>query len=524
MAELLRTRRNTQRAPGASEYPPPRARGAPPAAQAAAPAAETAPASTPEAASSATAGPEPEAARDGGWLAVALDAVRGRGGDPTHGPVGRAIVSLAVPMILEMAMESVFAVVDIFFVSRLGAAAVATVGLTESLLTVVYIVAAGLSIGATALVARRTGAGEAERAAEAAGQAIALGAGLSAALGAAGVAFAPALLRAMGADADVLRLGTGYATVMLGGSGTVVLLFLINAAFRGAGDAAIAMRILWIANGLNIVLDPLLIFGIGPFPELGVTGAAVATTASRGLGVALQLATLLRANGRLRLAVRHIRIRPTAVGRLLRLSAAGTLQAFIGGASWIFLIRIVSGFGSEAVAGYTVAIRVTLFALQPAWGLANAAATMVGQGLGAGDPARAERSVWIASGMNLAFLGAISVLFLLAAPTIVDLFGADPTTAGHAVRGLRILSPSLVFYAVGMVVAQSFNGAGAPWTPTTLSLVCFWLWEIPLAWTLSHTAGLGPDGVFSAIAVAFSTLSIAATLLFRRGRWKSAVV
>jgi putative MATE family efflux protein len=460
----------------------------------------------------------------GYWLAVAADALRGRAGDPARDPIGRAIVLLAVPMVLEMAMESVFAVVDIFFVSRLGAAAVAAVGLTESLLTVIYTIAAGLSIGVTAIVARRTGEGDRDGAAAATVQAIALAVGLAAVLGVVGVANAPALLRAMGAGDDVIGIGGGYAAVALGGSIVVLLLFLLNAAFRGAGDAVVAMRVLWIANGINIVLAPLLIFGVGPFPKLGVTGAAIATVIGRGTGVALQLYILLRGGERLRVGARNLRLQFGIMARVLRLSGTGMLQVFISTASWIALMRIVSGFGSEAVAGYTIAIRVVLFAILPAWGLGNAAATMVGQALGAGDPARAERSVWIAAFMNLAFLGGAGLLFVVAAPGIVALFGADAVTHGYAAGGLRIMSASLFFFAFGMVVLQSFNGAGAAWTPTLLNLVCFWLWEIPLAWVLSYRFGLGPTGVYTAIAVAFSTLAVLSTLLFRRGRWKGAVV
>ena len=452
------------------------------------------------------------------------DALRGRGGDPTQGPVGRAIFLLAIPMVLEMVMESVFAVVDIFFVSQLGSAAVAAVGLTESLVTIVYTVAVGLSIGVTATVARRTGERDPEGAAVAVVQAILLAGGIATVLGVLGALNAPRLLALMGADAETIRVGQGYATILLGGNAVILLLFMLNAAFRGAGDAAVAMRVLWLANGINIVLDPLLIFGIGPFPELGVTGAAVATTIGRGTGVALQLWILLRGSERLRLHARHLRVRLEVMGRLLRLSATGMLQVFIGTASWIGLVRILSEFGSEALAGYTVAIRIVLFALLPAWGLSNAAATMVGQGLGARDPERAERSVWIAGHMNLAFLGGIGIVFMLAAPGIVGWFGGGPEAAGYAVRCLRIVSAGFFFYAYGMVLTQSFNGAGDTRTPTLLNLFCFWLWEIPLAWVLARWVGMGPEGVFVAITVAFSTLAVASAVLFRRGRWKLTVV
>ncbi len=455
------------------------------------------------------------------WLSTLGAALRGTGGSPTEGPVGRAIVLLAVPMVLEMVMESVFAVVDIFFVSQLGAAAVAGVGLTESLMAVIYTVAIGLSIGATAVVARRTGEKDPEAAAVATVQIILLGAGVAAVLGVVGAFNAGRLLRLMGADTETLAAGTGYATVLLGGNATVLLLFLINAAFRGAGDAAIAMRVLWVANGLNIVLYPLLIFGIGPFPELGVTGAAVATTIGRGTGVLLQLVILLRLPSRIRLHARHLRVQLGIMAKLLRLSAAGMLQTFIGTASWIGLVRIIADFGNEALAGYTIAIRIILFALLPAWGLANAAATMVGQGLGAGDPARAERSVWIAGFMNLCFLGGAGIFFIVAAPGIVGLFGGDSATNTYAVSCLRIVSAGFFFYAYGMVLTQSFNGAGDVWTPTLLNLLCFWVFEIPFAWFLAYRAGQGPQGVFIAITIAFSTLALLSAAIFRRGRWKT---
>jgi len=427
---------------------------------------------------------------------------------------------LAIPMVLEMVMESVFAVVDIFWVSRLGAEAVAAVGLTESLIIMVYTVAMGLSIGVTATVSRRSGEGDTEGAAVATSQGILLGSLVGVVFGVVGVTQGPALLRLMGADAAVVAVGSGYIRVLMGMNVVIVLLFLLNAAFRGAGDAAIAMRVLWLANGLNLVLDPLLIFGIGPFPEMGVTGAAVATTIGRGTAVGVQLYTLLRISDRLRMAMHHLRPRLDVMARLVGLSATGTLQIFIGTASWVGLVRVVSSFGPEAVAGYTVAIRVVLFALLPAWGLSNAAATMVGQNLGAGHPDRAEASVWRACLMNEAFLGSVGIVFVIFAPGLVGLFGVDAVTSGYAVDGLRIVSAGFFFYAFGMTVTQAFNGAGDAWTPTWLNLFCFWLWEVPLAWVLSFRLGMGPRGVFIAIAVAYGTLAVASSLLFRRGRWK----
>ena len=452
------------------------------------------------------------------------DAVRGTSQDYTEGPVGRAILLLAVPMVLETAMESVFAIVDIFFVSRLGPDAMATVGLTESLLTLIYTVAIGLSIGVTAMVARRIGEKDSEGAARAAVQAVALGLGIAAAFGVAGAILAPRLLLAMGAEPGVLEVGLPYTRIMLGGNVTVVLLFLINAIFRGAGDAVIAMRVLWLANGINIVLDPMLIFGIGPFPELGVQGAAIATNIGRGTAVLVQLYLLARGTRRVNIERHHLRLHPSTLLRLMRLSGTGMFQTFIGMASWIGLIRILAGFGSEVLAGYTVAIRIIIFAILPSWGMAGAAATMVGQALGAGKPERAERAVWIAGFYNMLFLGGIGILFELFAPWIVAVFTTDPEPLRNGVLCLRIVTAGFLFYAYGMVLTQSFNGAGDTWTPTYINLFIFWLLEIPLAFVLAYRLDLGPIGVYAAITVAFSSLAVLSAWLFRRGRWKGKIV
>lgn len=458
------------------------------------------------------------------WASIAWDAVRGRGGSPTEGPIGRAILMLAVPMVLEMATESVFAVVDIFFVGRLGPAAVAAVGLTETLSTVIYTVAIGLSIGVTAVVARRVGEGDRRAAGDAAFQALVVGIAVSIVVGVLGVWHAERLLVLMGATPDVVAIGIGYTRILFGSSVVIMLLFLLNAAFRGAGDAAIAMRVLWIANGINIILDPILIFGLGPIPAFGVTGAAIATAIGRGIGVVMQLAVLFGGAGVLRLGLQNARVVPATIVRLLRLSGTGMLQVFISTASWIGLVRIIAEFGSAALAGYTVAIRIVLFALMPAFGLANAAATMVGQSLGAGMPERAERSVRLAGLMNFWFLGGIGALFIVAAPAIVGLFISDAASAHHGVLSLRIISAGFFFYAHGMVLTQAFNGAGDTWTPTLLNLVCFWCWEIPLAWALARFTPLGAAGAYLAVTIAFSTLAVASAVLFRRGRWKHKVV
>jgi putative MATE family efflux protein len=449
------------------------------------------------------------------------DAIRGEHHhDFTTGPMGRAIVLLAVPMVMEMIMESVFAVVDVFYVSRLGPEAVATVGLTESMLTLIYTLAMGLSIGVMAMVARRVGEKQPEEASVAAVQGIALGIGFSLVVAIGGVALAPELLRLMGASPELIAGGSGYTRVMLGGNLVIMLLFLINAIFRGSGDAAISMRVLWLANACNIVLAPCFIFGFGPFPELGVMGAAVGTTTGRGIGVLFQLWCLTRPSRRVQVHSRHLRFNWGVMLNLLKLSASGTFQVFVGMASWIGAVRIISTFGSSAVAGYTIGIRIILFALLPAWGVSNAAATMVGQNLGAGKPERAEKAVWLAGLYNMIFLGIVGVLFLVAANRIVDLFASDAEVHPTAVACLRTVSLGFIFYAWGMVLTQSFNGAGDTWTPTWINVFCFWLLELPLAWFLAEYTSLGTHGVFYAIAIAFSTLAVVSAVMFRRGRWK----
>src|SRR5687768_12941792 len=420
------------------------------------------------------------------WPRLLGDALRGRRSDPTSGPIVPAIIALAIPMVLEMLMESLFAIVNIFFVSRLGASAAAAIGLTESLLAIIYTVAMGLSIGVMAVVARRMGEDDPEGASDAAFQGIALGMVIATALGIVGGIYARDLLRLMGADDEIVRVGGTFATIMLAGNGVILLLFMMNAAFRGSADAAIAMRVLWIANAINLVLDPVLIFGLGPFPELGVTGTAIATTIGRGVGVLAQLYVLFRGHARIKLATRHIRLHGTVMLRVLRLSGTGMLQIFISTASWIGLVRVVSSFGSEALAGYTIAIRIVLFALLPAWGLANAAATMVGQNLGAKQPERAERAAWIAGHINLAVLGTVGIFFIIFGPWIVHWFGGEGATSAYAVRCLRIVSAGFFFYGYGMVLNNSFNGAGDTWTPTFLNFFCFWILELPLAWFLAH--------------------------------------
>jgi putative MATE family efflux protein len=449
------------------------------------------------------------------------EGLRGSSRDFTDGNVGHAVIVLAIPMVLEMCMESLFAVVDVFFVSKLGADAVAAVGLTEGMLTIVYSVAMGLVIGATAVVSRRMGEKDPDAAAVAAVQVIALGLFLSIAIGIVGFLFARPLLELMGAERAVLAAPAGYATVMLTGCGSVVLLFLNNAIFRAAGDPTVAMRVLWLANGINIVLDPMFIFGFGPIPALGVAGAAVATTIGRTTAVIVQLWLLTRGTGRIRIRWRHLRFAPDVMLSVCRIASTGLLQILIDTTSWVVLVRVISTFGSAAVAGYTIGIRTVLFALLPAWGLSNAAATMVGQGLGAGKPERAEEAVWTACRYNLWFLGAIGAAFVIFAPQIVAIYTSDPAVAPGAVACLRIVSLGFPLFAYGMVLTQAFNGSGDAWTPTWINLACFWAWQMPLAYALALVWQWGPSGVYWAVMIAFSTLAVVSAVVFRRGRWRT---
>jgi putative MATE family efflux protein len=463
------------------------------------------------------------AVRDSMW-SVVRDAVRGVPHDYTTGSLNRAIVLLAIPMVLEMVMESLFAVTDVFWVSHLGPDAVATVGLSESMLTLVYTAAMGLSIGVAAVVARRIGEKRPEAASEAAVQGIALGLVVAAIVAVLGISLAPRLLVIMGASPAVTAIGSTYTRTMLGGSATVLLLFLINAIFRGAGDAAIAMRVLWFANAINMTLGPCLIFGVGPFPRLGVTGAAIATTIGRGLGVLYQLYRLSRGDARVTVRRPDVVLRPAIMAHLVRLSGSGTFQVFVGTASYVGIVRIISTFGSAAVAGYTIAIRLVIFCLLPSWGLANAAATLVGQSLGARDPDRAERAVWIAGRYNMIVLGIVGLAFIALAGPIVGLFTQDAAAAPIGVQALRTMSYGFVFYALGMVLSMAFNGAGDTWTPTWINVACFWLLEIPLAYLLARVVLQAPLGAFLAIMIGYSTFALVAVVLFRRGRWKQRAV
>jgi putative MATE family efflux protein len=457
--------------------------------------------------------PEPT----GLWAAV-RESLAGTHRDYTEGRIGHAILMLAVPMVLELVLESVFAVVDVFFVSRLGADAVATVGLTESMLVIIYAIAVGLSMGAMAIVARRIGERDRDGAARAAVQAVLLALGVALPIGLGGALFARPLLEVMGATPGVLA-NSRYTTIMLGANGVIMMLFLINAVFRGAGDAAIAMRVLWMANAVNIVLDPCLIFGLGPFPRLGVVGASVATTTGRSIGVMCQLYWLSRGRGRVAIRRRHIGLDLQVMASMIRLSGSAVVQQLVANTSWVGLVRILAIFGSRALAGYTIAIRIVIFALLPSWGLANAAATLVGQNLGAGKPDRAATSVWRACLYNMAFLGIVGAVFVALAGPVVATFTRDPAVADIAVRGLRIVSSGFLFYAVGMVLTQALNGAGDTLTPTLINVLCFWILEIPLAYTLVR-GRMGAVGVFTSIAVAYSATALISAAFFKRGRWK----
>jgi putative MATE family efflux protein len=459
------------------------------------------------------------AARAGLWSALG-EALRGSHRDFTTESIPRSIFLLAVPMVLELVLESVFAVVDVFAVNRVGPDAVATVGLTESMLVLVYAVAMGVGIGAMALVARRIGEKDPERAARTAVQAVVLALLLAVPVVVAGIGLAPRLLRFMGASPWVLAHGVQYTRVMMASTVSITLLFLINSIFRGAGDAAVAMRVLWLANGLNIVLAPSLVLGLGPFPRLGVVGAALGTTLGRTAGVLYQLWRLSRPGGRIRVERRHLHIEWATIRQVLQLSGSATVQVLVGMASWIGIVRIIAGFGSAAVAGYTIGIRIVLFALLPSVGLANAAATLVGQNLGARQPDRAARSAWLAAGFNTGFLGVVGLGLLAFAPGLIHLFDPEPEVAGYGVSCLRVISVGFCFYGLGMVMTQALNGAGDTRTPTLINFGCFWVLELPLAWTLAHPAGLGPRGAFLAILVAFCTVAVAGTLVFRAGRWK----
>ncbi|MBE9510150.1 MAG: MATE family efflux transporter [Bacteroidetes bacterium] len=449
-----------------------------------------------------------------------LESVQGTELDFTTGRLSRAILLLSIPMVLEMVMESVFALVDIFFVSRLGSGAVATVGITESLLTVIYALAVGFSVGTTALISRRIGEKNSEGAAVGAVQAILVGIMMAVVIGVTGAMFSKDFLRLMGATPGIVESGYMYTRIMLGGNIVIMLLFIINAVFRSAGDAAISMRVLWIANIINIILDPCLIFGWGPFPELGIKGAAVATNIGRGLAVFYQLYLLFRGRGRVKILSKHLRFNYKVMVKLIRLSLGGIGQNIIATSSWIGMVRIIAVFGSNVLAGYTIAIRIIIFAMLPAWGLGNAAATLVGQNLGANKPGRAERSVWLAGYANMIFLGLIALFLIINPAFFIKLFIDNELVINSGATCLRIVSYGFLFYGMGMIVIQALNGAGDTITPTKINFFCFWLLEIPLAYLLAITTGMQEKGVYISIVVSESVMTLAGLYFFRLGKWK----
>lgn len=452
------------------------------------------------------------------------DAVLGRQQDFTTGSIRKAIFLLAIPMILEMLMESIFALVDIIYVSRVSVNAVATVGLTESVLTLVYAVAIGLSMAATALVARRTGEKDSEGANQTAVQVIFLGVFISILISIVGIVYPREILALMGGDPDLIAEGYGYTRVLLGGNITVMLLFLINAVFRGAGNASIAMWTLILSNGLNIILDPIFIFGLGPIPAYGVEGAAIATTIGRGTAVIAQLGVLFFGAGKIRLVVKDLVVRVSVMINLIKVSLGGIGQFIIGTSSWVFLMRIMSEFGSEVLAGYTIAIRIMMFTLMPAWGMSNAAATLVGQNLGAEQPERAEKSVWITSKYCAFFMGAVSLIYIFFAPTFLGWFSENTEVVENGALCLQIMAAGYIAYAYGMVVIQSFNGSGDTKTPTYINFVCFWLFQLPFAYVMAITLDFGPIGVFLAITLAEILIAVVGIWMFKKGKWKSVKV
>ena len=464
-----------------------------------------------------------EAAPAGGFLRAAWASVRGTREDYTSGSLSRAITLLAIPMMLELFMESTFGLVDIYFVGKLGADAVATVGLSASLVVVVFAVALGLSMGVTAMVARRIGEKDTEGASAAAGQAVLAAIVLSVPPAIFGFVMARDMLVWMGASPGVVA-GAPFLSVLFGGSSTIFLIFLNNAIFRGAGDAVIAMRALWFANAINIVLDPCLIFGWGPFPEMGLVGAAIATTIARGLGVTYQFVVLFRGRQRVGIEPRHLRFNPPVMRKLMRISVTGMVQFFVATASWMGVMRIMALFGSVTLAGYTIALRLVLFSILVSWGLSNAAATLVGQSLGAGKPERAERAVWLAGIYNTIFLTSASTLFWLLTEPLVASFTTNPEVLSVGVESLRYLSAGQIFAAYGMVLAAAFNGAGDTDTPTFINLFCYWVWQLPLAYTLSQVVGMGATGVYIAVAGTGATWTTIGVFRFRQGHWKTRAV
>ena len=467
---------------------------------------------------------KPEKLKENSLWQELKDAIRGSEADYTEIKIGKAIFLLAVPMILELIMESTFAVIDIFFVGKLGPSAVATVGLTETYLFLLYSIGMGLSMAVTAIVARRIGEKEKEKAGISAVQSIFLAILISIPFSAAGLFFSKDLLALMGADKWILENGYPYTQWMLGGNAVIMLLFIINAVFRGAGDAAIAMRVLWIANGINILLDPLLIFGIGPFPELGIEGAAIATNIGRGIAVLAQLWFLLNGVKHIRVLRSQIYLHLKTISAIVKTSLGGIGQMIIAMTSWIFIMRILAEFGSQVIAGATIAMRIMMFTMMPAWGMSNAVATLVGQNLGAKKPDRAERSVWITGLWNMIFLIGVAIVYFIESESLVGIFTDDAQVISVGAMWLRIVSYSYFVYGWWMVSSQAFNGAGDTVTPTKINFVFFWLFEIPLSYLMAEILGMKYSGVFWAIFIAETSVGLFTLWLFTRGKWKNVQV
>lgn len=453
------------------------------------------------------------------WIDI-KESISGTEKDFTKIKLSKAILLLSIPMVLEMIMESIFAIADIFFVSKLGPDAIATVGITESLLTIIYSIGMGLSMATTALVSRRIGEKKPFRASVAAVQAIIAGAIVSLIIGIPGMIFAKDLLRLMGANANIIENGYWYPTIALGSNIIIMLLFIINAVFRSSGDAALSMRILWLANVVNIILDPIFIFGFGPIPALGIKGAAIATATGRGIAVIYQFYLLFKGNGRIKIYKKAFILNLKVMSNLIRISLGGIGQSIIATSSWIGMVRIIAVFGSAALAGYTIAIRIIIFVLLPSWGISNATATLVGQNLGAKKPERAERAVWTTGYINMLLLGLFSIVFIVEPHFFIRIFIDNNEVIKSGATGLRIISFGFIFYAIGMVMVQAFNGAGDTKTPTIINIICFWLIEIPLAYFLAKHIGIKENGVYIAIIIAESVMTIIAMWLFKKGNWK----
>lgn len=457
------------------------------------------------------------------FVSLVKRSLRGEEHDYTQGSIRTAIVLLAIPMILELSLESVFAVVDIFFVGHLpnSSSAIQTVGLTESVITLVYSIAIGLSTAATAMVARRTGEKNKDAAAHAGMQSLVLALMIAVVISIAGIIYAPDILKIMGAHPDVVKEGTEFTRIMMGGSTTIILLFLINGVFRGAGDAAMAMRSLWLASLMNIILCPIFIYGVGPWHGLGLKGAAIATTIGRGMGVLYQCWNLFNGKSSVNLKKEHFKIDFSVMKPLIKIAWPATFQFLIVSGSWIILARLVAETGgTDASAGYQIAIRNVVFFILPAWGLSNAAATLVGQNLGANQPERAAKSVLLTAKYNAIFMAFVMLLFVFFSSPIISIFTKDEIVQRIGAQALTIIGTGYIFYGIGMVMMQALNGAGDTKTPTWISFVSFWLIQVPLAYLLVQGFNMGVEGIFICIPAAETINAVAAWIFFKKGKWK----